>query len=278
MELNNIEEIARPTADIRIARNKTRLRLFIAVFYVVYLIFFCIGFPVGCDEYYSDGGVVINPKSDMYGYSYPGSNHKYVGWYSLMFSSEGEGWKHNYLYDIGYSNHKTTWGETDEVYPGDIAAFVIINILIIVSPFAFLLIRKAGCKNTVLNLNGYVIYGSAAEGFIKQKICIPYPSINEIRVTRNFLDKVRTGSTLKISYSANTSAFHFVQNPDEIKQYILEEVQKFQSALPIIPASNTPAADSEADELKKFENLPDNGVITEEEFNAKRIFTENEIK
>ncbi len=269
----NLSEISNETAnpvvpDIRIQKHPKSKKIKI-IYYVVFLLILGFGFIGNPHINISDGGMVINRNSELYGTYYPASESKYIKWYFLTFYYEGEGWKHNYLHDLGYSDDKTYWGEVTEFYGGEIAVFAVLNSLIALAPAAYELIRKKECKNTELNIRDDKIYGSSGIGFVKHKYDIPFNSVNEVSLSNSKIDKIKSGKTLKILYSNKKAAFSYIQNAEEVKNYIEQSMSSFNGKK-VENVSAVIQNESSADELLKFKQLLDMGAITQEDFDRKK--------
>ena len=256
-------------ADIRVTEHPEANK-FKKLYYVAFVVIFILGFFVGSGTNYSDGGQVMNRYSENNGEYFPAHEDKYTGWYFLRFTFEGEGWQHNYFYDMGYSNDKTYWGEQKESYPENVFIFIVLNILLAAAPFVFEFTRKKECQNTQLNIKDDKIYGSCGIAIIKKKIDIPFANINNITVSQTKADKLRSGKTLQIIHGDKKSVFHYIHNAEEVKNYINNCVDMFKSKKEESQQTTVIKSDSSADELKKYKELLDNGVITQEEFDAKK--------
>jgi len=104
------------------------------------------------------------------------------------------------------------------------------------------------------------VYGKATFG---KRVDLPLDSISAVGTS--FLKGIDVGT------SSGRIKFKLVKNQDEIhsvmSKLLLERQQKESSRTNI---SATPTTSSNADELKKFNELLESGVITQEEFDAKK--------
>lgn len=257
------------TPDIRIQEHP-KSKKYKKIYYIVFVLVFVFGFFVGSGTNYSDGGKVMNRYAENNGEYYPAHEDKYTGWYFLRFTFEGEGWQHNYFYDMGYSNDKTYWGEQEETYPENIVLFIILNALLATAPFIFEFVRKKECENTELNIKEDRIYGSSGLALIKKKIDIPFKSINNIAILETKADKLKSGKTIEVLYGDKKAKFSYIHNADDLKKYINECVSEFKNKKEETVQTTVIQNDSDADELKKFKDLLDSGAITQEEFDAKK--------
>ena len=94
------------------------------------------------------------------------------------------------------------------------------------------------------------------------------------KIVKQFLLRDVTGVSacgshgLKILGNNINYKIKLVENRDEIRSFIMNSLSSgAQAARPVQPAA---APQSDADELKKYKELLDSGVITQEEFDAKK--------
>ena len=102
------------------------------------------------------------------------------------------------------------------------------------------------------------VYGRTAFG---KRVDLPMDSISAV-ATRGF-------KGIAVATSSGKIAFLMIKNRDEIHKIISNLLIERQSKPEAAPAVHTPAV-SNADELKKYKELLDMGVITQEEFDAKK--------
>ena len=215
--------------DIRVQKHP-KSKKFKKIYYIAFIVLFVAGFFVGTHSNYSGGGTVMNRYSELNGESIPVHENKYTGWYFLTFTYEGEGWQHNSFYDMGYSNDKTIWGDQKETYEENIVIFIILNILLASAPFVFDFIRKKESCNTELNITDDRIYGSSGVIFMKKRYNIPFKEINDISVLHSKSDKLKSGSTLEFLYKDKKATFSYIQNAEDVKNYIKQCVSSFKES------------------------------------------------
>ena len=73
---------------------------------------------------------------------------------------------------------------------------------------------------------------------------------------------------LKIKGNSIRYRIDFLSNSDELKSYIMDYVSEYKIENPVTNSNNNQP--SQADELKKYKDLLDSGIITQEEFDAKK--------
>ena len=104
------------------------------------------------------------------------------------------------------------------------------------------------------------IYGKIKWG---RRVDLPIDSVSAVGIG--------AFKSIAISTSSGRISFSAIRNRNEIHETVsklLVERQK-QSATPVAPTATSPLASS-ADELKKYKELLDCGIITQEEFDAKK--------
>lgn len=107
----------------------------------------------------------------------------------------------------------------------------------------------------------------------KEQLRLPIGKVDSIMVTQSFMDKLRGGKTVRIGTASGRIAFPCVQNADEFASEVNKCIDEYKtasfsrtSAVQNIPSPSS----SNADELKKFKELLDSGVITQAEFDEKK--------
>ena len=118
-------------------------------------------------------------------------------------------------------------------------------------------------KNYELTITDKRAYGRAAFG---RRVDLPVDSISAIG--RGWLKNI------KISTASGGIKFFLIKNRDKmyevISNLIIERQSKQRSEAVASPTPAPAPAASDADELKKFKDLLDSGIITQEEFDAKK--------
>lgn len=136
-------------------------------------------------------------------------------------------------------------------------AFLMIGIAAgVVIAFIFKLIYL----KTEIVVSNKRVYGKTAFG---KQVDLPFDSISA----------VGTGmfNGIAVSTSSGRIIFHCIRNRDEVKAAITELLMNRQNAhKAAAPEIKQEIHQSDADELKKFKELLDSGIITQEEFDAKK--------
>ena len=104
---------------------------------------------------------------------------------------------------------------------------------------------------------------------------MPIEKVESITVSSNFVDEIRTGKTLELRSASGNIKLHFVQNAEEIVDAKASTTEKIKKEEEIVSTNHdAPQVTlSEADKieaLKKYKELKDQGIITEEEFETKK--------
>lgn len=114
-------------------------------------------------------------------------------------------------------------------------------------------------KRSEITVTNKRVYGKAAFG---KQVDIPIDSITA----------VGTGlfSSIKVASSSGRIGFFQIENRDSIHSAISNLISQRQNGTKSVTTINQEIPQSNADELQKFKNLLDSGVITQEEFDAKK--------
>ena len=143
-----------------------------------------------------------------------------------------------------------------ETILGDWAIYTSAALGIIIALCGLVIIFKS--REGGLYVTNMRVYGKTLLG---KRVDIPLDSISSISLTFFLLFGISVAS------SSGVISFYFVSQRDEIHKAIsnlLVERQKNKNE------STVDANDHATDELKKYKDLLDNGVITKEEFDAKK--------
>lgn len=146
-----------------------------------------------------------------------------------------------------------------------IMPFVLLFILSLIFVLIFTIISKQEEKKEVIILGDSVICKTNSKKSIEL-------SVSDIKY-------VMTPGRNSLTIAAGKKAFtiNHINNPEELKTAIMEMKEKYEIENPTPEISEkfqgtTPSVQqvSTADELKKFKDLLDSDVITQEEFDAKK--------
>lgn len=140
---------------------------------------------------------------------------------------------------------------------GDLVIPAIILAIILTIAVIILFVYTNNCEITVTDKR---ILGKAAFG---KRVDLPLDSISA----------VSTISLLKgigVSSSSGTIKFLYISNADDIHRIVSELLVERQNKSHAETTIRQEIQQSNADELKKYKELLDNDVITQEEFDAKK--------
>jgi membrane protein YdbS with pleckstrin-like domain len=124
------------------------------------------------------------------------------------------------------------------------------------------------------------------QGFIaKRSMEIPLEAINDVRFEQRIWDRIVGAGTLLISSASEfgTNSFTHIRHPEEVQKTIYEQGEankrrmyaglapgQAPPAAPAPPPRNSSGVPSTTTELERLAKLRDDGVLTEEEFQAQK--------
>ena len=141
------------------------------------------------------------------------------------------------------------WAASDEVMMAGIGA-LIFGILAIV-----FFVWMSGCNITVTNKRVYGI------GAFRHRVDLPFDMISS--VVSGYFDSIA------VATSSGKICFWFVANRNEVFSAISSCLIERQGNSSVKPENQNTTLNN-ADELKKYKELLDSGIITQEEFDAKK--------
>ncbi len=174
-----------------------------------------------------------------------------------------------YWYGIRYA----TVGSVENVREGSLVLVLFINLLLLtLVPLIYYLIGMRKRKLSELIANEKEIIGSYA-GFIpisKITLKMPIEKVDNIVAVKNFFF-LYTGKALRIASTSGVIRIPYVLNADEVVSFLSEGIEKARKKRAEMPEKipEKPQVDV-AEGLKKFAELRDAGIITEEEFQQKK--------
>ena len=115
------------------------------------------------------------------------------------------------------------------------------------------------------------------QGFIaKRSMEIPLEAINDVRFEQGIIDRVVGAGTLVISSASEfgRNSFDDIRHPEEVQKVIYEQGEAnkkrmYQGDTPAQPRASQ-GAPSATSELERLAKLRDDGVLTDEEFQAQK--------
>lgn len=177
--------------------------------------------------------------------------------------SNGEEYK---SYRYGYSGilpYKRIYASFGAFFAGEFFEQAFGYLMIAVAPafvlaalFLFLLFR---CELVVTDKR---VYGKAAFGI---RIDLPINKISSIGLGMKLF------SSVAVATSSGKIKFYLLENREDVYQTISNAIANIETPIAEINnKQNSSFAGSAADELKKYKELLDSGIITQEEFDAKK--------
>ena len=122
-----------------------------------------------------------------------------------------------------------------------------------------LFIFSIAIAKTSITVTDKRVFGTTTFG---KRVDLPFDSISAIGMS--------AFKGIAIGTSSGKISFKGIGNRDEIHSTINQQLVNRQSQAKNIPSAKQEILPSNADELKKYKDLLDSGVITQEEFDAKK--------
>ena len=179
--------------------------------------------------------------------------------------------------DIGYTKRYHSTYYYDYYY-----FFVLpLDFVVFVLP-ALLYISKIYIVNRCsLVLTDKGLSGQRKKIFSTAQLQLPMDKIDNIMVTENLINKMDGGKTVAIRSASGLIKFPWVQNADEFVNATLAEIEKYnqslknvdQNLVSAISGNSVQKAQPEKSAVQKIKDLKellDSGLITQDEFDAKK--------
>lgn len=241
--MRNEKEIIR--ADIRTKYNK----IIIGLWVIIWTIVFVVGF-VSDSEVYDDGSVNI-------------------GFFHLaeLYSP------HFYGLSPGSYSGRIFWEYVLIVF---LLAYVLIG-----APLIGMIRNRANAAKCSLKLTDKGLSGQRKKFFSSAQLQLPMDKIDNIMVTENIINKIQGGKTIAVRSASGLVKFPWVQNADEFVKLTLAEIEKYNQSLKNVDQNLVSAIagnsvhkaqpeKSSAQKIKDLKELLDSGLITQDEFDAKK--------
>lgn len=196
---------------------------------------------------------------------------------SVEVNYRGKEYITKWFIDVGtrYYGYPTYY--SDEYYfivlPIDFIVFVLPALLYISK------IYRANRCSLVLTDKG--LSGQRKKIFSTAQLQLPMDKIDNIMVTENLINKMDGGKTVAVRSASGLIKFPWVQNADEFVRVTLAEIEKYNQSLKNIDQNLVSAIagnsalkaqpeKSAAQKIKDLKELLDSGLITQDEFDAKK--------
>lgn len=153
---------------------------------------------------------------------------------------------------------------------------LLITLAIIVLPLIMRKIADYMARECSLSLTDKSITGCRKNLFSSKALKLPIEKIDAIMSSHSIFDSLRGGDTLLIRSASGVVKFPWVQNADEFVSAALVEIEKFKKNVNnenknlVASALQNARSSSSAQKIKEIKDLLDNGLISQEEFEAKR--------
>lgn len=150
---------------------------------------------------------------------------------------------------------------------------------VIVLPRIMRKIADGMASQCSLSLTDKGVTGCKKGLFSTKEVKLPIDKIDAIMASNGFMDDLRGGDTLLIRSMAGGIKFPWVQNANEFVDATLAKIEEFkhsakkenQNLISAVAKSvGANSGTSSAQKIKELKELLDSGLITQEEFEAKR--------
>lgn len=151
--------------------------------------------------------------------------------------------------------------------------------LLFLLPILFNMSIKIITSQCSLSLTDSGVSGNLKKVFLSRKLQLPIDKVDNAMISESIFDKLFGGKTVSIRSTSGLIKFHWVQNADEFVNATLEKIEEFKQSvkeenknLVSAMAQNTTAGSesSAAAKIKELKELFDSGLISQDEFDAKR--------
>lgn len=158
------------------------------------------------------------------------------------------------------------WGSTSLILKIVFLCLIVTIYLIIVAIYSRLVYKKYS-----LILENTRLIGRRAKLFTTNELILPMNKIDNVHVKNGLMDWLYGGKTVAIRSASGLVKFPWVQNAQEFVDTTLAEIQKYNETVQMKQTESAPAAESDSlDKIQKLKSLLDQGLISQEEFEAKR--------
>lgn len=189
----------------------------------------------------------------------------------------------HFIYSFNYYNHakQSSYYKGESFFNyffGDFFDYIFLvyewyGVLIYVT--AFLLVWKFVVKSMVgycsLNLDKDGVNGRVKNIFGRKTVQLPIEKVDSISVENRIIDKLYGGETVAIRSTSGLIRFMCVQNASEFVNETLNAIKAYKESNKTV-SENVPvnANGDSLEQISKLKEMLDNGIITQEEFNAKK--------
>lgn len=116
--------------------------------------------------------------------------------------------------------------------------------------------------------------------FSTKALKLPIDKIDNIMVSEGIFDKLFSGKTVSVRSASGIVKFAWVKNADEFVQATLDKIEDYKQTTikednknlisAVANSAQANAGGSSAEKLKELKELLDSGIISQEDFDAKK--------
>lgn len=182
-----------------------------------------------------------------------------------------------FIEDIGTRYHGRPANYYYEYY------FIVLplDFIVFVLPILLYLLKIYTANRCSLVLTNKGLSGQRKKIFSTAQLQLPMDKIDNIMVTENIINKIDGGKTVAVRSASGLIKFPWVQNADEFVNATLAEIEKYnqslknvdQNLVSAIAGNSVQKAQPEksaTQKIKDLKELLDSGLITQDEFDAKK--------
>ena len=156
-----------------------------------------------------------------------------------------------------------------------------LDFIVFVLPILLYLLKIYTANRCSLVLTDKGLSGQRKKIFSTAQLQLPMDKIDNIMVTENILNKIDGGKTVAVRSASGLIKFPWVQNADEFVNATLAEIEKYNQSLKNVDQNLVSAISgnsvqkaqpekSATQKIKDLKELLDSGLITQDEFDAKK--------
>ena len=174
-------------------------------------------------------------------------------WYTGYVYGPGE--KCNHCITLDKNNPRLSWAIESVFEYYILYCFIPIAVFALIGSLVYLWLRSYE-----LTVTDKRIYGKVAWG---KRVDLPVDSVSATATISVF-------NGVAVSTSSGRISFLVIKNADEIYKVVNDLLIERQQKKANVPVAFTVEKNDEAEQIKKYKELLDSGIITQEEFDAKK--------
>lgn len=158
---------------------------------------------------------------------------------------------------------------TGEVHKSQMITIIIFAIFLFV--VLCLLFFRKNCRMCCVELHDDGICGKLKKAFSTKSLDVPIEKIDSIYIRNNLFDKIVGGETIALKTGSSIIRISCVTNAKSFIDKTLIEIKKYKQSIAKEEwYQNNDYFNNEIEKINKLKELFNQGLISEEEFNAKR--------